>query len=65
MPSPRSTKVGTFHRCLTSFEGLDEFQHEVVDHAVEDVREEVYTNELENFGSLVSMSRRSATTTPR
>jgi hypothetical protein len=32
---------------------LDDFQHEVVDHAVEYVRGEVHTNGLENFWSLL------------
>jgi transposase-like protein len=38
---------------LKSYEGLDEFQHQVVDHAVEYVRWSVHTNGLENFWSLV------------
>jgi transposase-like protein len=38
---------------LKSYEGLDEFQHQVVDHAVEYVRGQVHTNGLENFWSLV------------
>ncbi len=38
---------------LRSYEGLDEFQHQVVDHAVEYVRGNVHTNGLENFWSLV------------
>ncbi|MEK7996834.1 MAG: IS1595 family transposase [Planctomycetota bacterium] len=38
---------------LKSYEGLDEFQHQVVDHAVEYVRENVHTNGLENFWSLL------------
>jgi transposase-like protein len=42
-----------FTDALKSYEGLDEFQHEVVDHAVEYVRGEVHTNSLENFWSLV------------
>jgi transposase-like protein len=37
---------------LKSYEGLSEFQHEVVDHAVEYVRGKVHTNGLENFWSL-------------
>jgi transposase-like protein len=41
-----------FTDALKSYEGLDEFQHEVVDHAVEYVRGEVHTNGLENFWSL-------------
>jgi transposase-like protein len=42
-----------FTDALKSYEGLDEFQHEVVDHAVEYIRGEVHTNGLENFWSLV------------
>jgi transposase-like protein len=42
-----------FTGALKSYEGLDEFQHEVVDHAVEYVRGEVHTNGLENFWSLL------------
>jgi transposase-like protein len=42
-----------FTDALRSYSGLDEFQHEVVDHAVEYVRGEVHTNGLENFWSLV------------
>ncbi|MDQ2839747.1 MAG: IS1595 family transposase [Acidobacteriota bacterium] len=38
---------------LKSYEGLNEFQHQVVDHAVEYVRDNVHTNGLENFWSLV------------
>ena len=38
---------------LKSYEGFDEFQHQVVDHAVEYVRGKVHTNGLENFWSLV------------
>jgi transposase-like protein len=38
---------------LLSYNGLDEFQHEVVDHAVEYMRAEVHTNGLENFWSLL------------
>ncbi len=38
-----------FTDSLKSYEGLDEFQHEVVDHAVEYARGEVHTNGLENF----------------
>ena len=40
-----------FTDALKSYERLNEFQHEVVDHAVEYVRGEVHTNELENFWS--------------
>jgi transposase-like protein len=42
-----------FTDALKSYEGLDEFQHEVVDHAVEYVRGEVHINGLENFWSLL------------
>jgi len=42
-----------FTDALKSYDGLDEFQHEVIDHAVEYVRGEVHTNGLENFWSLV------------
>jgi hypothetical protein len=38
---------------LKSYEGLDEFQHEVIDHAVAYVDGEVHTNGLENFWSLL------------
>jgi transposase-like protein len=38
---------------LKSYDGLNEFQHQVVDHAVEYVRGNVHTNGLENFWSLV------------
>jgi len=42
-----------FTDALKSYEGLSEFQHEVIDHAVEYVRGEVHTNGLENFWSLL------------
>jgi transposase-like protein len=42
-----------FTDALKSYEGLNEFQHEVIDHAVEYVRGEVHTNSLENFWSLL------------
>ncbi len=39
---------------LKSYEGLsDQYQHQVVDHAVEYVRENVHTNGMENFWSLL------------
>jgi len=38
---------------LKSYEGLDEFEHQVVDHAVEYVRGNVHTNGMENFWSLL------------
>jgi len=42
-----------FTDALKSYEGLNEFQHEVVDYAVEYVRGDVHTSGLENFWSLV------------
>ncbi|MGC9946561.1 MAG: IS1595 family transposase [Bryobacteraceae bacterium] len=42
-----------FADALKSYEGLDEFQHEVIDHAVEYARGEVHNNGLENFWSLL------------
>jgi transposase-like protein len=43
-----------FTDALKSYEGLSEFQHEVIDHAVEYVRDGVvHTNGLENFWSLL------------
>jgi transposase-like protein len=41
---------------LKSYEGLDEFQHEVIDHAAAYVNGEVHTNGLENFWSLLKRS---------
>jgi transposase-like protein len=38
---------------LKSYDGLDEFKHQVVDHAIEYVRGNVHTNGLENFWSLL------------
>ena len=38
---------------LKSYEGLDEFEHQVVDHAVQYVDGKVHTNGLENFWSLL------------
>jgi transposase-like protein len=38
---------------LKSYEGLDEFQHEVIDHAVAYVDGKIHTNSMENFWSLV------------
>ena len=38
---------------LKSYDGLNEFQHAVVDHALEYVNGSVYTNGLENFWSLL------------
>ncbi len=42
-----------FTDALKSYEGLTEFEHQVVDHAVEYVRGNVHTNGMENFWSLV------------
>jgi transposase-like protein len=47
-----------FTDALKSYEGLGEFQHEVIDHAVEYVRGEVHTNGLENFWSLLKRGLR-------
>jgi transposase-like protein len=38
-----------FTDSLKSYEGLDKFQHEVIDHALEYVRGEVHTNGMEKF----------------
>jgi transposase-like protein len=38
---------------LKSYDGLSEFEHEVVDHAIEYVRGNVHTNGCENFWSLL------------
>jgi transposase-like protein len=38
---------------LKSYEGLNEFEHQVVDHAVQYVDGNVHTNGLENFWSLL------------
>ncbi len=45
-----------FTDALASYDGLYEFQHEVVSHAVEYARGEVHTNGLENFWSLLKRS---------
>ncbi len=42
-----------FSDALKSYDGLNEFEHQVVDHAVEYVRGNVHTNGLENFWSLL------------
>jgi transposase-like protein len=47
-----------FTDALKSYEGLTEFQHEVVDHAVEYARGDVHTNGLENFWSLLKRGLR-------
>ena len=38
---------------LKSYEGLDEFQHQLVDHAIQYVDGKVHTNGMENFWSLL------------
>jgi len=47
-----------FTDALKSQEGLDEFQHEVIDHAVAYVDGEIHTNGLENFWSLLKRGLR-------
>lgn len=42
-----------FTDSLKSYQGLDEFQHEVIDHAVAYVNGDCHTNGLENFWSLL------------
>jgi transposase-like protein len=42
-----------FTDSLKSYDGLEEFRHQVVDHAVEYVRGNVHTNTMENFWSLL------------
>jgi len=42
-----------FTDALKSYEGLSEFEHQVVDHAVEYVCGKVHTNGMENFWSLL------------
>jgi transposase-like protein len=43
---------------LKSYEGLDEFQHQVIDHAVKYVDGKVHTNGMENFWSLLKRGLR-------
>jgi transposase-like protein len=38
---------------LQSYNGLDEFQHQVIDHAIQYVDGHVHTNGMENFWSLL------------
>src|SRR5205085_4146028 len=45
-----------FTDALKSYEGLNEYQHEVIDHAVAYVDGEIHTNGLENFWSLLKRS---------
>jgi transposase-like protein len=42
-----------FTDALKSYEGLSEFQHEVIDHAVAYVDGDIHTNGMENFWSLL------------
>src|ERR1700691_6181081 len=50
-------KAALYSDALKSYDGLSEdFAHQVVDHAVEYVRENVHTNGLENFWSLLKRS---------
>jgi hypothetical protein len=39
---------------LKSYEGMNEFEHQVVDHAVEYVNGRIHTNGMENFWSLLN-----------
>jgi transposase-like protein len=48
--------IAIFTDALKSYEGLDEFEHEVVDHAVEYVKGTYHTNGCENFWSLLKRS---------
>jgi transposase-like protein len=43
---------------LQSYNGLTEFEHQVVDHAVEYVNGKVHTNGMENFWSLLKRGLR-------
>jgi len=47
-----------FTDSLKSYEGLSEFQHQVIDHATAYVEGEVHTNGLENFWSLLKRGLR-------
>jgi transposase-like protein len=42
-----------FTDSLKSYDGLNEFEHQVVDHAIEYVRGKIHTNGMENFWSLL------------
>jgi transposase-like protein len=41
---------------LKSYEGMEEFEHQVIDHAVEYVNGNIHTNGMENFWSLLKRS---------
>jgi transposase-like protein len=45
-----------FSDALKSYDGLEEFQHQVIDHAVAYVNGNIHTNGLENFWSLLKRS---------
>ena len=48
------TGANLYSDSLKSYDGLDEkFAHQVIDHAVEYVRDNVHTNGMENFWSLL------------
>src|SRR5262249_13195636 len=51
----RNVEAGAaiFTDALKSYDDLSEFEHQVVDHAVEYVRGNVHTNTMENFWSLL------------
>jgi transposase-like protein len=53
-----NVEVGSelYSDALKSYDGLDEFQHQVIDHAVAYVDGNIHTNGLENFGSLLKRS---------
>jgi len=51
--SYNAIQTAIFTDAMPSYEGLAEFQHEVVDHAVEYVRGDVHTNGMENFWSFI------------
>ncbi|HYL73282.1 MAG TPA: IS1595 family transposase [Bryobacteraceae bacterium] len=42
-----------YNDALKSYEGLNEFEHQVIDHAVQYVDGKIHTNGLENFSSLL------------
>jgi hypothetical protein len=48
-----SAGTALYTDALKSYEGLTEFEHQVVDHAVEYVNGKIHTNGLENFWSLL------------
>jgi len=50
------TGSNLYSDALKSYDGLDEFEHQVIDHAVAYVEGNVHTNGLENFWSLLKRS---------